>query len=85
MINIIYPFCSLGGMLGTIYGFSYGISKVKNDIIKAFTKINKNDHRVIASTFIIRPKDIIFYTSIGFFYGVLWPTYPLYKFYIKKF
>jgi hypothetical protein len=72
----------IGGLVGTLYGFSNGVSEVKKDINTGFPKLNKNDHRVIASTFIFNPKKIIFHTSIGFFYGALFPLYTLYL--IKK-
>ena len=84
IINIIYPLCSLGAVLGTIYGFSYGITIAKNDIKRTFPKLNKNDHKLIGLTFAMNSNKIIFHTGVGFFYGSMIPIYPLYKLYINK-
>lgn len=81
LINILYPLCSFGAIFGTIYGFSYGITSAKNDIIRTFPKLNKNDHKLIGLIFMMNSNKIIFLTGVGFFYGVLWPTYPLFKLY----
>ena len=67
IINIIYPLCSLGGIFGTLYGFSYGITSARNDIKKTFPRLNKNDNRIIGCTFVLRPNQIIVYAGIGFF------------------
>jgi len=84
LINILYPLCSFGAIFGTIYGFSYGVISAKNDISRTFPKLNKNNCELIGLTFALNSNKIIFHTCVGFFYGLMFPIYPLYKIYINK-
>jgi len=79
-MNIVYPICAIGGIMGSLYGFSYSFGKSKNEIATTFPRLN-NNYLVYYYTFALKSKDVIFYTGVGLFYGILFPLYPTYKLY----
>jgi hypothetical protein len=77
MFPLLYSISSIGGILGSVYGFGYGIESVKNDLYKNLKIKNKstrtNELILYGSTLIYNPNKIIFHIGTGFLLGVIWP------------
>ncbi len=86
MFSLLYSISSIGGILGSVYGFGYGINSVKNDLYKNLKIKNKstrtNELILYGSSLIYNPNKIIFYIGTGFLLGIVWPI-PLTLFHEK--